>query len=134
MGVSAVRKQCRQAKCVRFTQVGFEDLKAATDRRYYHFRSQQLLHLDEPQHARSPPARPPPHPCLAPGTTGAISSSAPCSAVAQPDYTRAPSRGNGVAHAFRLHGHAVGCPQVHMHAMHAMPPGPSAAGGSGGGG
>ena len=30
------------------TQVGFEDLKAATDRRYYKFRSQQLLHLDDP--------------------------------------------------------------------------------------
>ena len=29
-------------------QVGFEDLKLATDKRYYHFRSQQLLHLDDP--------------------------------------------------------------------------------------
>jgi len=29
-------------------QVGFEDLKAATDKRYYKFRSQQLLHLDDP--------------------------------------------------------------------------------------
>ena len=33
---------------VRLMQVGFEDLKAATDRRYYKFRSQQLLHLDDP--------------------------------------------------------------------------------------
>ncbi|KAK9831503.1 hypothetical protein WJX81_003303 [Elliptochloris bilobata] len=29
-------------------EVGFEDLKAATDQRYYQFRSQQLLHLDDP--------------------------------------------------------------------------------------
>ena len=29
-------------------QVGFEALKVATDRRYYQFRSQQLLHLDDP--------------------------------------------------------------------------------------
>lgn len=27
---------------------GYEELKAATEERYYHYRSQQLLNLDDP--------------------------------------------------------------------------------------
>ena len=59
-------------------QVGFEDLKAATDKRYYKFRSQQLLHLDDPNMCAARAAVD-----LVPHATGVLGANIASSAITQ---------------------------------------------------